>query len=67
MLHGYFVCKRTMKDIHHSIVDDTDTGLVFHEQTTMKRATCPSIDGNKDADNSIVNTSTACEMRKRAI
>ena len=41
-----------MKDIRHSIVDDTDTGRVFHEQTTMKRATCSSInvDGKKDAD-----------------
>ena len=40
-----------MKDIRPSIVDDTDTGRVFHEQTTMKRATCfRSIDGIKDAD-----------------
>ena len=39
-----------MKDIHPSIIDDTDTRRVFHEQTTMKRATCRSIDGDKDAD-----------------
>ena len=39
-----------MKDIRPSIVDDTDTGQVFHEQTTMMRATCRSIDGHKDAD-----------------
>ena len=40
-----------MKDICHSIVDDTDTGRGFHEQTTMKSATCcRSIDGNKDAN-----------------
>jgi len=39
-----------MKNIRHCIVDDTDTGRVFHEQTTMKRATCRSIDGNKHAD-----------------
>ena len=39
-----------MKDIRPSIVDDTDTGRVFHEQTTMKRATCyRSLDGIKDA------------------
>ena len=43
-----------MKDICHSIVDDTDTGRVFHEQTTTKRATSRSIDvdGNKDVDKS---------------
>ena len=40
-----------MKDICPSIVDDTDTVWVFHEQTTMKRATCyRSIYVNKDAD-----------------
>ena len=39
-----------MKDIHDSSVDDIDNGRVFHEQKTMKRATCCSIDGNKDAD-----------------
>ena len=40
-----------MKDIRTHIVYDTDTRRVFHhEQTTMKRVTCRSIDGNKDAD-----------------
>ena len=40
-----------MKDIHPSIVDDTDTVRVFHEQTTMTRATCCcSIHGNKNVD-----------------
>ena len=40
-----------MKDICPYIVDDTDTGRVFHEQTTMNRATCcRSLDGIKDAD-----------------
>ena len=40
-----------MKDIRPSIVDDTDTGRVFRQQTTMKRATCcRSLDGDKDVD-----------------
>ena len=40
-----------MKDICHSIVDDTDTRRVFHaEWTTMKRATCRFIDDNEDAE-----------------
>ena len=60
-----------MKDICPSIVDDTDTGQVFHEQTTMRRATCRSIDGNKDADKfnseykySIPNAETS-DMKKK--
>ena len=41
----------TLKDIRHSILDDTGTGRVFREQTTMKRATCcRSLDGIKDTD-----------------
>ena len=33
------------------IVDDVDTGRVFNEQTTMKRATCcRSLDGDEEAD-----------------
>ena len=49
-----FLQQTTMKmtkNICPSIVDDTDTGRVFHEQTTMKRATCfRSLDGIKDSD-----------------
>ena len=38
-----------MKDIRPSIVDDMDTRRVFHEQTTMKRATCfHSLDSIKE-------------------
>ena len=44
------------KDILPSIVDDSDTRRVFHEQTTMKRGTCCcSLDCIKDA-----NTCAAC-------
>jgi hypothetical protein len=51
-----------MKDIRHSIVDDTDNGRVFHEQTTMKRAICcRSLDGIKDADK--FNSKYKCSMR----
>ena len=62
-----------LKDICHSIVDDTDTGRVFHEQTTMMRVACRSSDGNKDADkfntseyykNSIPNAETSGMTKK---
>ena len=62
-----------MKEIRPSIVDDMDTGRVFHEQTTMMRVACRSIDGNKDADkfntseyykNSIPNAETS-DMKKK--
>ena len=40
-----------MKGIRPSIVDDTDTRRVFHEHTTMMRATCcSSLDGIKDTE-----------------
>ena len=44
-----------LKDDCPSIVNDTDTRCVFHEQTTMKRATCCcSLDGIKDADHDYI-------------
>ena len=50
-----------MKDIRPSIVDETNTGRVFHEQTTIKRATCRSIDGIKDAEK--FNSNYKCSMQ----